>query len=227
MKVASISKTLFTFLTLVTVGGLTSCEKNDIDDNGQFHLKVVNLSPTAGPQTFTLAGTTLVNSGLDFNQSSDYITSPSGTRLVAEYRSLATNILTAKGEIWTANTIYQTIYLAGQGSNLRVKVYTDDMGASNSGRAKVKFIDFSDNGPSSVDVRDANGNELVNNLSRNDASSYKSVDPGDLIVQLTSANGNNTLGTFTVPGLTAGKIYTIYFTDGATGSIIADKVLHN
>lgn len=226
MKTKTIQQQLFTGFAMLLIVLSSSCKKNDIDSAGQFRLKVVNASPTAGPQTFTLAGNVLVSTGLNYNESSDYISSPSGTRLVAEFKNQGTNSIFASGEIWTANDITQTVYLAGQGSKARVKVFTDDLASPNNGQAKIKFIDFSDNGPSVVRIRNGAGDELVGSLPRNEDSGYKFVAPGVLAVQISGVTGGNNVS-LSVPGLLAGKIYTVYFTDAADGSMVVNTVLHN
>ncbi|MDN5286898.1 MAG: hypothetical protein JWR38_3172 [Mucilaginibacter sp.] len=228
MKSNSIYIKLFTL-----AGGLllaicfSSCKKNNIDPSGQFNLKVVNASPTAGPQSFTLAGTVLVSGGLNYTDASPYITSPSGTRLVGEFKNDGTNNVYASGEIWTANTINQTVYLAGSGSKARVKVFTDDLGAPNNGKVKIKFIHFSDNAPSDIKIRNGAGDEIVDHISRNTDSGYKYVDPGTLSVQIIGFTSKDNLGSFDITDLQAGKIYTLYFTDSANGSLVMNKVLHN
>ncbi|MCX2483090.1 DUF4397 domain-containing protein [Pedobacter sp. MR2016-24] len=227
MKVPSMHINMLAGLALIVAATFSSCEKNDVDNSGQFRLKVVNASPTSGPQTFTLAGTLLVSNGLNYKESSDYITSPSGTRLVGEFKNSTTNSIFASGEIWTANNIIQTVYLAGQGSKARVKVFTDDLGTPNNNQVKVKFIDFSDNGPSVVKIRNGSGDDLVSSLPRNEDSGYKFIAPGTFTVQISSLTGNNNSATFNLPDLQAGKIYTIYFTDAADGSMVANTVLHN
>ena len=227
MKTSAIYSKLFTGIALVIITFFSSCKKNDIDDTGQFRLKVVNASPTAGPQTFTLAGKVLISNALDYNQASEYITSPSGTRLVGEFKNQGTNSVFADGEIWTGNNIIQTVYLAGQGSKARVKVFTDNLDAPNNGQVKIKFIDFSDNGPSLIKIRNGVGNELVNALPRNEASDYTNIPAGDFTVQISTVTGDNNLVRFVLPNLQAGRIYTIYFTDAADGSMVINTVLHN
>lgn len=228
MKMQLISRNLLKALVLmVLIISFSSCEKNDIDPSGQFHLKVVNASPTAGPQSFTLAGTVLVNGGLNFTDASPYITSPSGTRLVAEFKNDGTNNVYASGEIWTANTIDQTVFLAGKGSSARVKVFTDDLGAPNNGKVKIRFIHLSDNAPSDIKIDNSTGDDLVTNLSRNIASGYKNVDPGTLSLQLSGTASGSNIGNFTVADLQAGKIYSLYLTESASGGLVMNKVLHN
>ena len=227
MKQLVTYKKLFTGLAVVAAGFLTSCEKNNIDDSGQFQLKVVNASPSAGPQSFTLAGSVLVSGGLNFTDASPYITSPSGTRLVGEFKTDGTNNVFASGEIWTDNNIVQTVYLAGTGSKARVKVYTDDLDAPNNGKVKIKFIHLSDDAPSDIKIEDSTGDDLVTNLSRNIASGYKFVDPGTLSLQLSGTASRNNIGNFTITDLQEGKIYTLYLTDSSNGGLLMNKVLHN
>ncbi|TDO24558.1 DUF4397 domain-containing protein [Pedobacter duraquae] len=223
----SSNNNFFAGIALLTSVLFSSCEKNDIDNSGQFHLKIVNASPTAGAQTFTLAGNVLVSNGLNYKESSAYITSASGTRLVAEFKNQGTNSIYASGEIWTANNINQTVYLAGQGSKARVKVFTDDLAAPNNNQVKVKFIDFSDNGPSVVKIENGTGDDLVSSLARNEDSGYKYVAAGTFTVQIKGLTGTNNANTFVVPNLQAGKIYTIYFTDAADGGMVVNTVQHN
>lgn len=218
---------IYALLLLLLAVGLSSCEKNNVDDSGQFHLKVVNAAPNSGPQSFTLAGTVLVSGGLNYTNASGYITSPSGTRLVGEFKSEGTNNVTASGEIWTANTIDQTVYLAGTGSKARVKVFTDDLAAPNNGKVKIKFIHFSDNAPSDIKIRNGAGDEIIDHISRNTESGYKNVDAGTLSVQIIGFTSKDNLGNFNITDLIAGKIYTLYFTDAADGILVMNKVIHN
>lgn len=228
MKTTSLHKGIFTGTAILVATLLfASCKKNNIDDSGQFRLKVVNASPTAGAQSFTLAGSVLVNGGLNFTDASAYITSPSGTRLVGEFKNDGTNSVYASGEIWTANNIDQTVYLAGKGSKARVKVYTDDLGSPNNGKVKIKFIDFSDDASSVIKVEYADGADLFTTLSRDVASGYKNVDAGTLTLKVSGVGSGDNIGNFTVTDLQAGKIYTLYLTDSANGGPVLNKVLHN
>lgn len=203
-----------------------SCKKNNIDDTGQFNLKVVNASATSTPQSFTLAGNILVQGGLKYQDATDYISSPSGTRLVAEFKN-ANGSVYALGEIFTANTISQTVYLVGQGNKARIKFFTDNLSTPNSGKVKIKFIHFSDNAPANIRIKDSGGAELQNNITRNEDTGYKFVDPGTLSIQLSSTSSGDSLGAYNISGLQSGKIYDFYFTDAADGRLVINQVLHN
>ncbi|WP_183557601.1 DUF4397 domain-containing protein [Mucilaginibacter sp. SP1R1] len=228
MKTTLIYRNLFTGLAIVIVTVFfASCKKNTIDPSGQFNIKVVNASPAAGPQSFTLADNVLVSGGLNFMNVSPYITAPSGKNMISEFKNEGTNSVYASGSLYTANGVSFTVFLAGKGSSARVKNFEDDLGAPNNGKVKVKFIHLSDNAPSDVKIKNSAGDELVSNISRNIASGYKFVDPGTLSVQLVGLASRNVLGNFSFPNLQAGKIYTLYFTDDVNGNLIMNEILYN
>jgi len=221
-------KKLLTPTALLMFAGIfTSCKKNDIDPGGYMHLKVVNAAPSSGPQRFTLADQVLISGGLDFTDASDYIRTNSGTRLVAQFKNEGTSTVYASGELWTANDQSFTVYLAGTGSSARVKQYKDDLSAPPSGKVKIKFIHLSDDAPSDIRIKNAAGDDLVTNLSRNIESGYKNIDPGTLSIRIYGTASGDNIGNFDVPDLLAGKIYTLYFTGTSDGSLSVQKVLHN
>lgn len=203
-----------------------ACKKNTIDPSGQFNIKVVNASATSGPQSFSLAGSVLISGGLKYLDNSAYISAPSGKNMDVIFKG-ADNSVTASGSLYTADGVSFTVYLVGTGSNNRVKTFQDDLAAPNNGKVKVKFIHLSDNAPSDVVVKDASGDDLVSNVSRNISSGYKYVDPGTLTFQLVSLATRRDLGTFNITDLQAGKIYSLYFSDDVSGNLVMNKVLHN
>ncbi|MCC8408119.1 DUF4397 domain-containing protein [Mucilaginibacter sp. UR6-1] len=216
----------FVVMLLLAIA-FTGCEKNDIDEAGSFNIKVVNAAPGSAEQSFTLAGNKLISAGLAFTESSSYINTPSGKRLVEEFRDANTNTLTANGELWTANGVSFTVYLAGEGSSLRVKSFEDDLSAPNNGRVKIKFIHLSDGAPSDINIKDGNDDNLITNISRNIQSGYKFVAPGTLSVRIYGTASRRNLANFDVNDLQAGKIYTLYLTGSDDSNLQLNKVLHN
>ncbi|PTS98024.1 DUF4397 domain-containing protein [Pedobacter sp. HMWF019] len=228
MKTIKTYTKLFTGLAVVaTALGFSSCKKNTIDPSGQFNIKVVNAASTSGAQSFSLAGSVLVNGGLNFSDASDYINAPSGKNMVMEFKDAGTNSIWATGSLYTTNGVSFTVYLAGKGSSARVKAYEDDLAAPNNGKVKIKFIHLSDGAPSVIKIKNSAGDDLVTTLSRDISSGYKYVDPGTLSLQFSGTASRNTIGNFEITNLQVGKIYTLYFTDSASGSLLLNKVLHN
>ena len=228
MKTTAIYKKLFTGIAfLMAAVSISSCQKNTIDPSGQFNIKVVNAAANSGAQSFTLANSVLVNGGLNFTDASAYINAPSGKNMTMEFKNAATGSVYASGGLYTTNGVNFTVYLAGQGSNARVKSFEDDLGAPNNGQVKIKFIHLSDAAPSIINIKNSNGDDLVTTLVRDISSGYKYVSPGDFTVQIHGVVSNNNIGNFTFTGLQAGKIYTLYLTDSANGTVVMNQVLHN
>jgi hypothetical protein len=228
MRTTSFKKNMIIGLALSLVTTLFfSCEKNDIDESGSFNIKLVNASPGSAAQSFTLANQVLVSGGLKFTDASNYINTPSGKRLVAEFKNEGTNNATATGELYTIDGVNFTVYLAGEGSSARVKSYEDDLSAPNNGKVKIKFIHLSDAAPSDLYIKNGAGDDLVTNISRNIQSGYKYVDPGTLTVKLYGTASRNNIGNFTVTDLQAGKIYTLYLTGSSDATLAINKILHN
>ncbi|WP_259067724.1 DUF4397 domain-containing protein [Mucilaginibacter sp. X4EP1] len=228
MKTTVIYKKLFTGLAFfMAAAAISSCKKNTIDPSGQFNIKVVNAAAASGAQSFTLANNVLISGGLNFTDVSDYINAPSGKNMTMEFKTVGTNNVYASGSLYTTNGVNFTVYLAGQGSNARVEAFQDDLGAPNNGQVKIKFIDLSNNAPSVLTVKNSAGDNLVTTLVRDVASGYKYVSPGSLSVQFTGIASGNNVGSFTLPDLQAGKIYTFYLTDAADGSLLLNTILYN
>ncbi|MES2064610.1 MAG: DUF4397 domain-containing protein [Bacteroidota bacterium] len=227
MKIA-IYKKLLTGIALMVAGTLiSSCKKNTIDPSGQFNIKVVNASATAGAQSFTLAGNVLVSGGLNYTDASAYINTSSGKNMVTEFKDAGTNAVYASGSLYTANGVSFTVYLAGSGSKSRVKNFEDDLGAPNNGQVKIKFIHLSDKAPNIITIKNSNGDEFSGSLVRDMATGYKYVTPGSLTVQVAGLTSKNNIGNYTFADLQAGKIYSFYLTDEANGNVVMNEVIHN
>ena len=227
MKTANYINFLAYLATFLIIISITSCKKNTIDPSGQFNIKVVNASATAGPQSFTLAGNVLVNGGLNYMDASAYIKAPSGKNMVTKFKNAVSNSVYASGSLYTADGVSFTVYLAGSGSNARVKNFQDDLSVPNNGQVKIKFIHLSNKAPNIVTIKNTNGDEYTGSLVEDQATGYKYVAPGNLTVQVAGLTSKNSVGTFTLTDLLAGKIYSFYLADDASGNVMLNKVLHN
>lgn len=228
MKTTAIYYRLYVGLALLIAAALSSsCKKNTIDPSGQFNIKVVNASATSGSQSFTLAGSMLVTGGLNYMDASAYINTPSGKNLVTEFKYAGTNTVYASGSLYTADGVSFTVYLAGSGSNARVKNFEDDLATPNNGQVKIKFIHLSDKAPNIITIKNSNGDEYSGSLVRDLATGYKYVAPGSLSIRVNGLTSGNNVGTFNFTDLQAGKIYTFYLTDDANGNVVMNKILYN
>jgi len=228
MKTKSLLKNIlkgtavFTFAVLIS-----SCKKNDVDESGSANLKIVNASSSSAPQSFFLANQSVVAGGLDFSESSAYITTNSGNNLVAEFRTDGSGAVFAKDNFEVKNGRNYTIFLAGDGQAARVKHYEDDLTAPTAGQAKVRFVHLSDAAPANIDIRNASGANLAANLERNVATAFTTIAPGILSLQVYAAGQSTSLGTFDLTAFADGKIYTVYITGSTAETITVRSITHN
>jgi hypothetical protein len=228
MKNKSLLKNVLAGLSILALTtGLTSCKKDDIDETGTAQVKVVNASQNSGDQGFMLANTPLVANGLAFGNSSDYIATPSGTNLTAEFKTAGSTSAYATDNFDFNSGSHYSVFLAGEGQSARIKVFTDDLTAPASGQAKVRFVHLSDAAPGNVDIRRGNGENLVVNLSRDNASDFTTVAPGILQLDVYAAGQNTSLGTFNLAAFLPDRIYTVFVTGNSTSTIAVNQVTHN
>ncbi len=220
MKNKSIIKRALTATAILALAvTLGSCKKNDVDESGSANVRVINASSSSTAQSFYLANTTVVQSGLTFGNNTGYITVNSGTNLVAQFRNEGTSTVYASNNFDLSNGGAYSVFLAGDGQQARVKVYPDDNSTPSSGKARIRFVHLSDAAPENIDVRNGSSTNLVVNLGRNNASNYVEADPGVLSLQVYATGQSTSLGTFNLAAFAAGKIYTIYITGSTTTTI--------
>ncbi|MRX48710.1 DUF4397 domain-containing protein [Pedobacter puniceum] len=214
-------------LLIAVAAGFTSCKKDDVDETGSARIKVVNASSASIPQSVFLANSAIVQGGLAFNNSSDYITTNSGNNLQLEFRNEGSTTAYASGRFDVDNGSSYTAFLAGDGQQARVKFYKDDLSAPAGGQAKVRFVHLSDAAPANVDIRRSSGANLAANLAKDNASNFMNIEPGILSLQVYSAGGTQSLGTFNLSSFAEGRIYTVYITGSTTQNIAVRQITHN
>jgi hypothetical protein len=228
MGIKPLLKNLFAGITILSLAiSISSCEKNDVDEGGSVNLKVVNASPNSTGMSFILANNVLITGGLDFTESSDYINTNAGSRMVAQFRTEGSASNFASAELLLFRDLTYTVYLAGEGSNARVRFFQDNLSAPGSGKAKVKFIHFSNGIPANINIKNGAGSNLVTNLTRDIASGYQDIDPGALSLQIYDTALKTSVGTFDAGTLVAGKIYSIYITGSSSDNVSVHQVVHN
>lgn len=229
MKTKSLFKSLFAGAFVVAIAtGMTSCKKDDIDETGSANVKVVNASTTSSPQGFYLANKTVVQGGLAFGNASDgYVVANSGNNLTLQFRNDGSSAAYASTNANFDKGKYYSVFLAGDGQSARIKVFTDDMAAPSSGKAKVRFVHLSDAAPANVDIRTDATTNIAANLARDNASGYVEVNPGFSSLQVYPAGGTTSAGSFNLSAFASGKIYTVYVTGSTTNSISVRQISHN
>lgn len=225
MRTKPIFSTLLTAVAMLSLGTLgSSCEENNIDESGSANLKVVNAAPDATAQSFYLVDNAIVSGGLDFTDASDFISTVSGMRLSARFRNEGSSAHTAEGELYMVRGRHYTVFLRGDGNDVRIKQYEDELSYPPAGVARVKFLHFASGAPGDLIIKDAAGNKLVNTLTRDVESKYINVTAGTLSLELEGLALKKTVTNVTVPALKGGKIYTIYLTGTSASNIAAHIV---
>ncbi|WP_304068754.1 DUF4397 domain-containing protein [Pedobacter glucosidilyticus] len=214
-------------LILALAVGFTSCKKDDVDETGSARIKVVNASSASNAQSVFLANNAIIQGGLAFSNSSDYITTNSGNNLNLEFRNEGSTTAYASGRFDVDNGSSYTAFLAGDGQQARVKLYKDDLAAPAGGQAKVRFVHLSDAAPANVDIRRNSTTNLAANLARDNASNFMNIEPGILSLQVYAAGGTENLGTFDLSAFAEGKIYTVYITGSTAQNITVRQITHN
>ncbi|WP_432710011.1 DUF4397 domain-containing protein [Pedobacter sp.] len=228
MRNKSLLKNVLAGLSILALTtGLTSCKKDDVDETGTAQVKVVNASQSSSDQGFFLANTPIVANGLSFGEASDYITTASGKRLTAEFKNEGATSPVATDNFDFDNGTRYTVFLAGDGQSARIKTFSDDLSAPASGQAKVRFVHLSDAAPGNVDIRRGNGDNLVVNLSRDNASDFMTVAPGVLELNVYQSGQTTSLGTFNLAAFLPDRIYTVFVTGNSASAIRVNQITHN
>lgn len=228
MKTKSILRNLFTGTAIFAIAAMvSSCKKDDIDSSGSANLKIVNASSGSTDQSFYLASKTVVEGGLSYGEASDYIVTNSGNNLQAEFRNEGSSTAYASGRFDLDKGSNYTVFLAGDGQSARVKLFQDDLSATASGQAKIRFIHLSDAAPANIDIKNGSGESIVVNLARDAASSYINVAPGILALNVFATGSATSLANFNLTAFSAGKIYTVYITGSTTATISVHQIVHN
>jgi hypothetical protein len=228
MKKKSIFKSVLAGTSLLLFATLiTSCSKDDdIDPSGSANVIAVNAAAGSSAQTFQISGNTL-KSGLAFGQASEYIGTNSGDNLRAEFRTEGSASATATEELDFTNGKHYSVFLAGEGQDARIRAFEDNLDAPASGQTKIRFVHLSDAAPRNVDIRRANGENLITNLEHDRASDYVTVSPGVLSLQVFAAGQNTSLGNFDLSAFAPDKIYTVYVAGSDANNISVHQVRHN
>ncbi len=149
-------------------------------------------------------------SGLAFGASSGYATLPSATPLNIEVTpsGAASPVVIQANLTLDAAKSYTVVAVNSLGSI--EAVVAEDNRASNSGKAKVRFIHASPDAPAvDIKVGDGNGPAIFSNASFKDVAQYIEVDAGNYNLVVTPAGGTNVV--FTIPNvpLQNGTVYTV------------------
>jgi hypothetical protein len=207
----------------------TSCNKNNNQGsaNGALNakVKIVNTVDGSSAQDFYIDNVKLDASAVAYTQSSDYLSTKSGSHTAKFTNSGSTTANVSFNVSLQADSNY-TIYYTANGSTTASVVTTDNLVAPAANMAKVRFINLSNAVTSNVDFGISATSKLITNLAARAVSAYSQV-AANTTFYLYSAGSINAMLTIPATTIQAGKIYTIYISGSTTLDLNYNIVAEN
>lgn len=170
-------------------------------------LRVVHAASTTGGVDVFVDGSRML-ANVQLRDISQYLSFPAGEHSVAVAPAGAGIQAALFTQRVTLNAD-QAYTLAAVGlQNVSAQIYTDDLSAPPSGKARVRVIHASPDAPV-ADVEVVNGPTLIQNLAFPDASKYLQVDPGAYNLQVVAVGDNSVFVRLPNTQVKAGVIYDV------------------
>lgn len=212
---------------MVLVMCLISCKKDiptDITIMGaEAKVKIINASLGSKNLDFYLNDSKITNKALASGESSDYIVVQSG----AKHASFINNgIEDATAELtFVPSFSYTSFYVEDKTGKGEILALQDDLGATEAGMARIRFVNLSPNFTNSINIITTGNTLLVNSLAFKEKSMYFAIDPNiDLGFSVLGAGGLKIMrGT----EFEAGKVYTIWVGGNSNANLSINKITYN
>lgn len=203
------TKSMLTAFALTGLVAFSSCSKDDDDTtiNPDATVKIVNAFPDAGSVDVYNGDNKLNSSAIGFGESTGYLSVAKGDATYSFKATINGNtVLSAPVKFTRGN--YSLFATGTTGDNATVGILTeDDLDAPASGKAKIRFVNASPDGPTANFL--LNDSLLNQGIAYKAASGFKEMAAGTYTVKLNnSENGANVISKNDVV-LAAGKIYTV------------------
>ncbi len=209
-------KNILLSLTALAIIGFASCKKSDNTPSNSASAMFVN-GCTGTTNVNATSGTTSVSgaSNIAFMKSSGYQYVTAGTDSIAfVLTSLGTPLKTGIAAL-TANTHY-SVFVGGLVTAPSFVVTTDDLSATTSGNAKVRFVNLSNDSLS--ETADVGSTAFATAIGSQSASSFSEVTAGSYTIKAGDPANISTVVSLGPTQLSAGKIYTVILTGTLTGT---------
>jgi Domain of unknown function (DUF4397) len=182
--------------------------------SGPAQVRVAHFSPDA-PAVDVYVNDDRVLSGVKYPTVSDYLELPAGSYDLAVRPTGAAAssdpVIEATAEV-KAGSAY-TVAAVGALADIQGQIFTDDLSAPASGKAKVRVIHAAPEVPA-VDVAVEGGPTLFQGAEFPSATDYAEVDPATYPIQVKAAGGDDVLLEASLP-VKAGTIYSVAAIGGA------------
>lgn len=203
---------------------LVSCKKEieaDTTVMGQeTKIKIVNATQNTGD--FYLDKNKIGNQVLAFGESDD-IKIASGAKSVSFTINGVEDVATIINFIPSFS--YTAFYVEDKTGKGEILAFEDNVGATETGKARVRFINLSPNFSNAINVGQSGGNLLVNALAFKETSLDFSILPNvNLAVYVVGGGGMKIIDG---SEFEAGKVYTIWISGNTNANLTINKITYN
>ena len=212
------------FIAFVSTMCLVSCKKDistDVPIMGkEAKVKIINAAQNTGD--FYLDKNKINNQSLAFGESSDVRVS-SGSKSVSFNTNGVQDISTTINFVSTFS--YTAFYIEDKSGKGEILAFEDNVGATEMGKARVRFINLSPNFSNPININLPGSTLLVNALGFKETSLDFSIEPNlSLGVSVIGAGGGKVIdgGEFE-----AGKVYTVWISGTSNANLSINKITYN
>lgn len=232
MKLASLltnkHKILFIILSTVVFSYFSSCKKDDVDQGGKISgeakIKFINASQSNTSVDFYVGDAKVNDLALAYGESSEYIKVPSGNKTTKVNQGMSA--LEAQSDFNFVPTFSYTSFFVEDGEGKgAVVTFEDNLGAVESDRYRVRFINLSPNFTNALNISLPGGELVVNALAFKASSGYFMINAG--VGLGVSVVGTGTFKIANGKEFEGGKNYTIWLSGTSNSSLSINKITYN
>ncbi|MCZ4242811.1 DUF4397 domain-containing protein [Pedobacter punctiformis] len=201
--------TLQSFLLLLTIVSLFSCQKTEPSDTPTTSLRVINASPASATYNVYLGGTPINTVALPFTGASTYKSGLPGAYSIKFTTANSTESLFSK-DISLAQSIYSSFYLLNKPGQLDGLLTTDDLSIPDASKAYIRFINLAPDAATALDLaKTGSTSALISNKAYKAISNFIAVDAGSYAFDAKETGGLTVKATLAGAILTAGYHYDV------------------
>jgi hypothetical protein len=198
---------------LVMVVGFSSCKDDDkVTPVDQTKVGVVNLLDDVSKINVHYAGKKVNTAAIQTGAFSNYISLKAANDNLVIFEDTKTDTLTKKKFDFKANQSY-TAFVYGSEDEAHIEVFTDNLAAPASGKAKIRFANFA-NGKDGLNLFIGTATTAsISDVDFKEVKGFVEVVPASNVAIKVRAQGAETdLTQLAGANLQAGKIYTVFLT---------------
>lgn len=212
------------FISFVVAVCLVSCKKDNSVDvlvmGQEAKVKIVNAAQNTGD--FYLDKNKINNQSLAFGESND-VKVASGAKSVSFYGNGVPDVSTTIN--FVPSFSYTAFYIEDKGGKGEILTFEDNVGATETGKARVRFINLSPNFTNPININLPGSTLLVNALGFKETSLDFSIEPNvNLGVSVLGAGGTKIIDG---SEFEAGKVYTVWISGTSNANLSINKITYN